>query len=78
MGSAGWARELAKRPGTGARKDDSRYLNWWIEEVGKSPTEGLAEYAVFLEQLDIRGFLKDVKVPTLILAPTKSTAAPVE
>jgi len=78
LGSAGWAAELAKRPGTGARKDDPRYLQWWIDEVGKSPAEGLAEYAVFLEQLDIRGFLKDVKVPTLILAPTKSTAAPVE
>lgn len=78
LGSAGWARELAKRPGTGARKDDQAYLEWWISEVGRSPSNGLEQYAYFLQELDIRKYLKDVKVPTLILAPTKSTAAPVE
>jgi pimeloyl-ACP methyl ester carboxylesterase len=41
LGSEGWARELAKLPGTGARKDEPVYLNWWISEVGKSPAYGL-------------------------------------
>jgi pimeloyl-ACP methyl ester carboxylesterase len=78
LGSAGWARELAKRPGTGARKDDEQCLEWWISEIGKSSAYGLEQYAVFLQELDVRKYLKDVKVPTLILAPTKSSAAPVE
>jgi pimeloyl-ACP methyl ester carboxylesterase len=78
LGSAGWARELAKRPGTGARKDDEKYLEWWISEIGKSSAYGLEQYAVFLQELDVRKYLKDVKLPTLILAPTKSSAAPVE
>jgi pimeloyl-ACP methyl ester carboxylesterase len=78
LGSEGWARELAKLPGTGARKDEKAYVDWWISEVGKCSTYGLEQYAVFLEQLDVREYLKDVKVPTLILAPTQSPAAPVE
>jgi hypothetical protein len=69
---------LAKLPGTGARKDDKAYLDWWFLEVGNSPAYGLEQYAVFLEALDVRKLLKDVKVPTLILAPTQSPAAPVE
>jgi pimeloyl-ACP methyl ester carboxylesterase len=78
LGSAGWARELAKRPGTGARKEEEVYLDWWISEIGKSSSYGLEQYAIFLEELDVRKLLKDVKLPTLILAPTKSSAAPVE
>jgi len=77
LGSEGWARELSKLPGTGGRKDDA-YVNWWAKEVGRSPSYGLEQYSLFLEELDARPFLKDVNVPTLILAPTNSTAVPVE
>ena len=78
LGGEGWARELAKLPGTGARKDDKAYLDWWFSEVGKSPAYGLEQYAIFLEALDVRDVLEEVKVPTLILAPTQSSASPVE
>jgi pimeloyl-ACP methyl ester carboxylesterase len=78
LGSEGWARELGKRPGTGARKSNSGYMEWWATEIGKCPTYGLEQYAVFLMHLDVRGLLKDVHVPTLILAPERSTATPKE
>jgi len=78
LGSEGWARELGKRPGTGARKSNSSYMEWWATEIGKCPTYGLEQYAIFLMHLDVRGLLKDVNVPTLILAPEPSSAAPKE
>src|SRR5271170_1565510 len=78
LGSEGWARELGRRPGTGARKSNSGYMEWWATEIGKCPTYGLEQYAVFLMHLDVRGLLKDVHVQTLILAPENSTAAPKE
>jgi pimeloyl-ACP methyl ester carboxylesterase len=80
LGSEGWARELAKFPGSGLRagEDQTAYLAWWISEIGKSPTYGLEQYAVFAQTLDVGGILKDVTVPTLILAPTQSPAARTE
>jgi pimeloyl-ACP methyl ester carboxylesterase len=76
LGSEGWARALADKPGTGARKDPA-YVKWWLSEVGRSSAYGLEQYSVFLESLDGRPFLKDIQIPTLILAPTKSSAATV-
>ena len=77
LGSDGWEGELAKLPATGGRKDQV-YLDWWAKEVGRSSTYGLDQYSVFLEnELDGRNFMKDINAPTLILAPTKSSAAPV-
>jgi len=78
LGSEGWAKELAKRPGTGARKANPGYMEWWAKEMRKCPTYGLEQYAIFLSNLDVRGLLKDVHVPTLILAPEHSTATPKE
>ena len=82
LGSEGWARKLASTAGTGLRagehEDEKAYLSWWISEIGKSSTYGLEQFAVFAGSMDSRPFLKDVKVPTLILAPTKSPAASIE
>jgi pimeloyl-ACP methyl ester carboxylesterase len=76
LGSEGWAIELGKLPGTGARSDKT-YVDWWAKEVGRSSTYGLEQYSLFLEKLDGREFMKDINIPTLILAPKNSTAAPV-
>jgi pimeloyl-ACP methyl ester carboxylesterase len=77
LGSEGWARELSKLPGTASRKDKP-YVDWWAKEVGRSPAYGLEQYSLFLEGLDGRKYMPDITVPTLILAPLHSTAAPVE
>jgi pimeloyl-ACP methyl ester carboxylesterase len=76
LGSEGWARALSKLPGTGGRKDPV-FFEWWAKEIGKSPSYGLEQYSKFLESLDGRPFLKDITIPTLILAPKKSSAAPI-
>ena len=38
--------------------------------------EGLAGYVIFLTEIDSRPYLKDIKCPMMILAPTASTACP--
>lgn len=43
-----------------------------------SSGEGLAQYAEFLSTLDARPYLSEIKVPTLILAPSQSAATSVE
>ncbi len=77
LGSRGWAEALSKTAGTSPRLS-REYQKWWLDEVGKSPSEGLAGYAAFLSQLDTRKFLPEIRCPALILAPTKSAAVPME
>jgi pimeloyl-ACP methyl ester carboxylesterase len=80
LGSRGWAQALSNTSGTvGAESPEAKeYLRWWIDEVAKSTGEGLAGYAQFLSSTDARPCLKDIKAKTLILAPTKSVAVPME
>ncbi|KAF2850842.1 alpha/beta-hydrolase [Plenodomus tracheiphilus IPT5] len=77
LGSKGWAEALSHAPGTLASRNDE-YVKWWIKEVAVSDGEGLAGYADFLSRLDGRPFLKDIKVPTLILAPKNSAVMSVQ
>ncbi len=77
LGSRGWAEALSLVPGTVSIPDPD-YVRWWIEQVAISSGEGLACYAQFLSTLDARPFLKDIKVPMLILAPAASAATKLE
>jgi len=77
FGSRGWAERLAKVPGT-LSVPDPQYVEWWISQVAVSDGKGLAGYAKFLCGVDSRPYLKDIKVPTLILAPMRSAATTVE
>lgn len=74
LGTRGWNEALGKNPGTLPVKSD--YLEYLVSEAGKTPREGLAGYVIFLTTLTSRPFLKDIKCPYLILAPTKSAATP--
>lgn len=73
LGSRGWGEALSRVPGT-VSIPDPEYVKWWIDQVAVSSGEGLAGYAQFLSTLDARPFLKQIKVPTLILAPANSAA----
>lgn len=76
LGSRGWAEALAKVPGTVASSPE--YQEWWISQIARSQAEGLARYAQFLSTLDVRPLLPDIRVKTLILAPSNSAATTVE
>lgn len=76
LGPRGWTEALAKRPGTIPLSEGKDYINWWYDAVDKTHREGLAGYVIFLTTADARPYLKDVKCPMLILAPTHSAATP--
>ncbi|KAH6976468.1 Alpha/Beta hydrolase protein [Ilyonectria sp. MPI-CAGE-AT-0026] len=71
LGSRGWAEALMRCPGTVA-SDDPAYQAWWLDMISQSDCEGLAGYAEFLAKMDSRPFLKEIIVPMLILAPSRS------
>jgi pimeloyl-ACP methyl ester carboxylesterase len=77
LGSRGWAEALSKIPGT-IPVSDPAYLPWYLSQIAVSDGEGLAGYAEFLSKLDARPILRDIKIPTLILAPSQSAATKVE
>ncbi|KAL6246939.1 hypothetical protein RBB50_006246 [Rhinocladiella similis] len=76
LGSRGWAQALSERPGTMASSDPA-YRKWWLDQVSISSGEGLGSYAEFLCTIDSRPVLGSIKLPVLILAPTKSAATTV-
>ncbi|RMZ70294.1 epoxide hydrolase [Pyrenophora seminiperda CCB06] len=78
LGARGWVEELARVPGTVPLSDDSKAMHNYLDEIGVSDGEGLAQYAEFLSKLDARPFLKGIRCPMLILAPTESAAVKVE
>jgi pimeloyl-ACP methyl ester carboxylesterase len=73
MGSEGWARELLARPGTFPSSDPAQ-LEWAIRQFGRASAESLAGYSTVISTTDITRLLPEVKVPVLILAPTRSAA----
>jgi len=70
--------ELAKVPGTVPLSEVGAGQKTYLDEVGVSDGEGLAQYAEFLETLDARPFLTEITCPMLILAPMESAAVRVE
>ncbi|KAH6679068.1 Alpha/Beta hydrolase protein [Halenospora varia] len=77
LGSRGWAQELSKLPGTVSMPDPA-YVQWWIDQVSVSSSEGLAGYAALLCKVDCTRILSQITVPTLILGPMRSAATSVE
>jgi pimeloyl-ACP methyl ester carboxylesterase len=78
LGARGWGEEMAKRPGTLPVDRGREYIQWWYEQADRIPREGLAGYVIFLSKLTSRPYLRGVKCPMLILAPTNSAAVPME
>jgi pimeloyl-ACP methyl ester carboxylesterase len=77
LGSRGWGLEGLKLLGTDQLADKA-YLEWWIDQVAVPSGDGLADHAELLAKIDAREFVGDIRVPMLILAPTKSRMAPLD
>jgi pimeloyl-ACP methyl ester carboxylesterase len=77
MGSEGWARELLSRPGTFPSTDPAQ-IEWAIRQFGRARTESLVGYSRVISTTDITPLLTEVKVPVLLLAPTRSAATTIE
>jgi len=73
MGSEGWARWLLSQPGTAPPGDRER-TEWSIKQFGRSSPQSLAAYSRVISTTDITPLLPQVRVPALLLAPTRSAA----
>ena len=73
MGSEGWARWLLSQPGTAPPGDEAR-TQWSIKQFGRSSPQSLAAYSKVISTTDITPLLPQVKIPALLLAPTRSAA----
>lgn len=80
--ACGWAERLSKIPGTVPASNPADpnlvYLQWWLDQISISSSEGPAQYAEFLTTLDARPYLQHIKTPMLILAPANSAATKVQ
>lgn len=68
--------DQAKETNEMGRFSGSGYLQWYEEMLRKHNVEGVAKYCDFVANVDVSGLLEQIKVPTLIVAPTKSMASP--
>ncbi len=77
MGSEGWARKLLSQPGTAPRGDEAR-TQWSIQQFARAKTDSLVGYSRVVSTTDVTPLLAHVRVPALVLAPTRSAAVSVE
>ncbi|HEY4709188.1 MAG TPA: alpha/beta hydrolase [Candidatus Acidoferrales bacterium] len=75
MGSEGWARWLLSQPGTAPKGDPGR-TEWSIQQFARAQAASLAGYSRVISTTDVTPLLANVKVPSLVLAPTRSAATP--
>jgi pimeloyl-ACP methyl ester carboxylesterase len=77
MGSEGWARALLSRPGTFPSTDPAQ-IEWAIQQFGRARTASLVGYSKVISTTDVTALLPKVKLPVLILAPTRSAATSID
>jgi len=77
LGTYGWAKELAAMSGTMGNLGPEEQ-NWVLEQIGSIPDRALADYSLMVSQTNVEPLLKDIQVPVLILAPTRSAATSME
>jgi pimeloyl-ACP methyl ester carboxylesterase len=88
LGWAGWQAQVplsnlgtndkVKNTNDIGRGSGPAYDKWHRQQQKAHPTEGMALYAQFIQTVDVRDVLEEIKVPTLLVAPTQSFASPKE
>jgi pimeloyl-ACP methyl ester carboxylesterase len=77
LGSEGWARWLLSQPGT-YPSSEPQQIDWAVQQFGRASSSALAEYSRIISTTDVSELLPQVRVPSLVLAPTRSAATSVE
>lgn len=75
LGSGGWVKAMMERGG-GLAGTNPAHIDWVIKEWSKTPTHVLQGLCRLVPSVDITPLLKQVKVPTLVLAPARSPLTP--
>jgi pimeloyl-ACP methyl ester carboxylesterase len=75
LGSGGWAKALMETGG-GLIGGDPAHTQWVIDEWARTPTHVLQGLCRAVPTVDVAPLLGQIKVPTLVLAPTNSALEP--
>jgi pimeloyl-ACP methyl ester carboxylesterase len=75
LGTYGWGKKLAAMSGTMGNLAPEQQ-EWVLNQIGKIPVRALVDYSLMASRTDVEPLLKDIRVPVLILAPTRSAATP--
>jgi pimeloyl-ACP methyl ester carboxylesterase len=77
LGAGGWAKALmGQGGGLGVGKVNQAKMDWILNEWGKTRTHVLQGLCRLVPSVDVEPLLSQVKVPTLVLAPTRSPLLP--
>lgn len=77
LGAKGWSEWLTRQPGTAAVDSDAE-RQWMLREMARTSTLAMIGYSHVISDTDVAPMLPELKVPVLVLAPTRSSAAPLE
>jgi pimeloyl-ACP methyl ester carboxylesterase len=77
LGSEGWARWLLSQPGT-FPSSEPQQIEWAIQQFGRASPSALVEYSRIISTTDVAPLLAQIRVPALVLAPTRSAATSME
>jgi pimeloyl-ACP methyl ester carboxylesterase len=77
LGSEGWARWLLSQPGT-FPSSEPRQIEWAIRQFGRASPSAMVEYSRIISATDVAPLLPQIRVPALVLAPTRSAATSME
>ncbi|MDI9977180.1 alpha/beta fold hydrolase [Rhodococcus sp. IEGM 1307] len=73
LGAEGFAKWLVSQTGT-AVCEDALQSQWWIDQFSSASTTALIGYSTVISGVDVAPLLPQLTVPSLVLAPTRSSA----
>ena len=77
LGAKGWTEWLIEQPGTAVCETASE-KKWVLEQMARTSTRAMIGYSHVISSADVAPMLPELNVPTLVLAPTRSGAAPLD
>ena len=75
LGAYEWGKALAGLGGTMGDLSPSEQ-EWVFSQIGRVSERAMVDYSLMVSNTDVEPLLQDIQIPTLILAPTRSVAAP--
>jgi len=76
-GAKGWTEWLVDQPGTAVFESPEERA-WVLKEMARTSTKAMISYSQIISNTDVAPMLRELTVPTLVLAPTRSGAAPLD
>ena len=76
FGAGGWAKALMEQGGIAGGDVDPVRQEWIIKEWGRTPTHVMQGFSRMVPGADVTDLLPQIRVPTLLLAPARSSFTP--